>query len=208
MPDTNEGEKMMTDIAQYMKQRLLIDEINDYLQNRCGFDYAFHAEKQRTKPELVFQGDLRDLLGDNYKVENPYPINTAKLVVRPTLNELQWEIDLKVSNDDVLCYIEMKYDELNDDGSSTNPRSEEEILRDLYKLQCIKQTFPNALCLIIFATNNPTHWENFTYIEADEYTISYNEQDETFKILHSYRLSWQDTFLLEEEGYKYFVLEL
>lgn len=198
----------MTDIAPYMKQRLLIGKIDSYLHNLCGYGYKNCAEEVDTKPELVFQDDIRGLLEDEYEVENPCQIDTSLLAVRPTLNEVQWGIDLKVSNEDVLCYIEMKYDELKDDGSSTNPQSEDEVLRDIYKLQCIKRTFPHALCLIIFATNNPARWTEFTYISAGERTMRYEGQDETFRLLSSYNIKWKEPLMFEEEGYKYFILEL
>ena len=205
-----EGEKIdkeiMTGIALYMKQKLLIGTIEGYLQKECKYGYKDRTGKAIGKPELVLQGDIRDLLKDDYEVENPCSIDTSILAVRPTLYEQQWEIDLKVSNEDVLCYIEMKYDELKDNGSSTNPQSEDEILRDIYKLQCIKRTFQHALCLMIFATDNPIHWKKFIHIKADKYTIPYEGKDETFKLLSSYSIKWEDSF--KKVGYKYFILEI
>ena len=198
----------MTDIAPYMKQQLLIDKVNDYLHDICGYGYKDLAEENDTKPELVFQDNIQELLEDDYEVENPCSIDTSLLAVQPTIKEQQWEIDLKVSNEDVLCYIEMKYDELKDDGSSTNSQSENEILRDIYKLQCIKRTFPHALCLVIFGTNNSAHWEGFTHVQAGKYTIPYEGKDETFSLLSSYNIKWKEPLMFEEEGYKYFILEL
>lgn len=198
----------MTDIKLYMKQQLLIDKVNDYLHDICGYGYKDRLEKGKGKPELVFQDNIRELFEDEHKVENPCHIDTSMLTIQPTLNEVQWEIDLKVSNDDIICFIEMKYDELKDDGSSTNPQSENEILRDIYKLQCIKRTFPHALCLVIFGTNNSAHWEEFTHVQAGEYTIPYEGKDETFKLLSSYTIDWQEPLIYEDEGYKYFILEV
>lgn len=197
----------MTGIALYMKQKLLIGTIEGYLQKECKYGYKDRTGKASGKPELVLQGDIRDLLKDDYEVENPCPIDTSILAVTPTLNEIQWEIDLKVANDDdVLCYIEMKYDEKKDDGMSTNPQSEDEILRDIYKLQCIKRTLQHALCLMIFATNNPIHWKKFIHIKADKYTIPYEGKDETFKLLSSYSIKWEGSY--KKAGYKYFILEI
>ena len=203
-----ECKKNMEKITSYMKQRQLIDIIEDYLRNICGYGYKDRLENGKGKPELIFQSKIQELLEDKYKAENPCSIDTSILAVRPTLNEQQWEIDLKVSNEDVLCYIEMKYDELKDNGSSTNPQSENEILRDIYKLQCIKRTFPHALCLVIFGTNNSAHWEEFTHVQAGEYTIPYEGKDETFKLLSSYTIDWQEPLIYEDEGYKYFILEI
>lgn len=199
--------KTMKDITPFMKEKNLIDKIEEYLRDLCMYDYQFHAEKIGTKPELIFQQELQDTLQKDYKVERSYPINVDKLAVLPTTNEENWEIDLKVSDGDVNCYIEMKYDEVKEDGTSTNPLSEEEIIRDAYKLQCIKRTKPQSLCLIVFATNNQDH-DNFTKIEADDYKISYNGEDEQFKILHSYHIAWYKTSMFDEEGYRYFILEI
>lgn len=198
----------MTDIKLYMKQQLLIDKVNDYLHDICGYGYNDRLENGKGKPELVFQSKIQELLEDKYKVERPCSVNTANLAVRPTLNESDWEIDLKVTNKDVTCYVELKYDELKEEGSSTNPQSEEEILRDIYKLQCIKRTNPDTLCLIVFATNNSKHWEKFLKINAGDYKIPYNGNEEKFKIIHSYIIKWKEPLMFEEEGYKYFILKV
>ena len=64
----------MTDITLYMKQRLLIGKIEGYLHDLYGFGYKDRAEEKNTKPELVFQDDIRELLKDEYKVDNPCQI--------------------------------------------------------------------------------------------------------------------------------------
>ena len=79
--------KTIKDITPFMKEKILISKIEEYLQNLCMYDYQFHAEKIGTKPELIFQQELQDALQKDYNVERSYPINVDKLAVSPTTNE-------------------------------------------------------------------------------------------------------------------------
>ncbi len=175
---------------------------------KCPYGYHKEADKKETKPEFLLQDYLKDGLKKNYKVRKGCPIDVAKLPIAPTINEATWEIDLGINKEDFYCFVEVKYDEEYKEGDitkSTNSLSEDEILRDAYKLQCLKERNNKILCVIVFATNKASHWEKFTSIPSGLQTINYNGKEEKFRLLRSHAISWNESM---NSKYKYCIVNI
>lgn len=197
----------MKSLSQVVMEQELLKQIKCLLC-KCPYGYHKEADKKETKPELLLQDYLKDGLKKNYEVTKNYPIDVDKLPISPTIYETKWEIDLGINKDDVHCFVEVKYDEEYIDGGvrkTTNTLSEDEILRDAYKLQCVKKKYKNVLALIIFATNKASHWKEFTSIPSGQQTINYNGQEEKFRLLKSHDISWNEAM---DSRYKYCIVRI
>lgn len=189
-----------------MEDKLLKQIIS--LLSKCPYGYHKEANEKETKPELLLQDYLKDGLKKDYNVRKGCPIDVDKLLVAPTIHEATWEIDLGIKNENFYCFVEIKYDEEYKEGGvikSTNPLSEDEILRDAYKLQCIKKKYNNVLALIVFATNKASHWEKFTSIPSGMQTINYNGKEEKFRLLKSHAILWNEAM---DSKYKYCIVNI
>lgn len=202
----------MKSIKRIAEENEIISAINCFLC-KCKFGYKAKADMRGdTKPEILFQEDLKSYLEKKgYTVIKPYSINTSELAVCPAINEKCFEIDLKVTKNDFDCYIEVKYDEVyEDDGERkcTNSDSENQVLRDAYKLQCLKTKFKNAYYLIVFATNNYKHINDFTSMGLGKQTISYNgnKEDFTLKTFETTLIEWQSSQCGIAKEYKYCII--
>lgn len=178
---------------------------------KCTYDYADQADKKKTKPELLLQNDLQKKLEEDYQVERNFNVKADQLPVQPSLNESVLKIDFEVKKENKLhCFIEVKYDEEYMEGKNlkcTHSQGEEEILRDAYKLQCLKKKYKNALCLVIFATNKSSHWEKFVSMPWGEQTIIYNGKEEKFYLesLTTTGVKWHEA---RKENYRYCIIEI
>ncbi len=176
---------------------------------KCPYGYHREADKNGTKPEFLLRDYLYDELKKDYDITKEWSIDFKYLQVDPTFNEYLWEIDLKIENaDKLLCFVELKYDEEYHEGKdtkSTNSQSEDEVLRDAYKLQCLKETYKNALCLTVFATNKSSHWKEFLSIPSGDHEIVYNGKQEKFTLLRSQSISWNEAM---DTRYKYCIVSI
>lgn len=179
---------------------------------KCSYGYKKPADKEGTKPEFLLQDDLQKKLEkEDYHVERNYKVNVEQLPVLPSLNEYVLKIDFEVKKEDELhCFIEVKYDEEYEEGKDlkcTNSQSEEEVIRDAYKLQCLKKKYKNALCLVIFATNKSSHWEKFVSMPQGEQSLTYNGKVEKFYLesLTTRGIQWNEA---RNENYQYCIIEI
>ena len=179
--------------------------VEKFLNDETKYNFASRAGDG--KPESVFQEDLVKYLPDEYEGEVPFCVKTSEQGIRHTLNEDEFRYDLKVTVSKYeQCLIELKYDEEKDDGSSTNPISEAEVIRDIYKLQSWKNKHNNDLCLAVFATNKASHWENFTSITSGEHEITYDGKKEKFTLSYPYTVQWKES---KKNGkYKYCIIQV
>lgn len=170
-------------------------------------EYNFASRCGSGKPESVFQEDLIKCIPSKYPVESPLSIKTSKQNIRHELNEdeLRYDINIKVGGYE-RCLIELKYDEEKSDGTSTNPQSEDEVIRDIYKLQIWKDKHFNDKCIIVFATNHASHWENFTSITSGVHEITYNGKQEKFSLSYPYTIQWKESE--SNNKYKYCIIEV
>lgn len=183
--------RTFTEMEEDMKKlRGVKTAVEEFLRDETKYNFASRAADK--KPESVFQKDLVEHLKDKYKVEAPFIVKTSKQGIHHTLNEEEFRYDLKIEVGKYeQCLIELKYDEEQQDGSSTNSNSEDEVKRDIYKLQSWKTKKCNTLCLIVFATNKASHWENFTSIQSGKHEINYNSKNEKFTLLYPYKIEWK-----------------
>lgn len=198
----------MKSLPQVVMERELLKRLKCLLC-KCPYGYHKEADKKGTKPEYLLRDYLCDGLKKDYDVTKEWPMDVKNIRVNPTISEYFWEIDLCVEKENkLLCLIELKYDEEYQDGKdtkSTNSQSEDEILRDAYKLQCLKDTFKNALCLTVFATNKSSHWKAFASIPSGEHTITYNGEQEKFTLLRSHAILWNEAM---DSKYKYCIVSI
>lgn len=175
---------------------------------KCPYGYHKEANKKKSKPEFLLQDYLKDGLKKDFKVIKGCSIKADNLQVAPTIHEATWEIDLGINKDDFYCFVEVKYDEeYTEEGiiKSTNSLSEDEILRDAYKLQSLKGMNNKVSCIIVFATNKASHWEKFTSIPSGVQTINYNGKEEKFRLLRSHAISWNESM---NSKYKYCIVNI
>lgn len=189
-----------------MKEKLL--EKLKCLLCKCPYGYHKEADEKNSKPELLLQDYLTEGLTKEYTVKKECSISVDQLTVSPYIYEDTFEYDLYINKEKFHCFVEIKYDEEYKEGGalkSTNTQSEEEISRDAYKLQCLKEKYNNILCLVVFATNKASHWENFKSIPSGVQTVNYNGKEEKFRLLRNHKIVWNEAM---NSKYQYCIVEI
>ena len=104
------------------------------------------------------------------------------------------------------CLIEIKYDEVDKEGAPNNSDSENQVIRDLYKLEGWKKKHEEDICCAVFVTNKESHWENFTSIKSGTHDVHYGGKIEEIFLSHSYSIEWKQAE--KKKDYRYCIIEV
>lgn len=193
-------------VMNYGIKEFILLKLKKYLLTEYKYNCASRAKGK--KPETILQDDLKEYLVGRYvKIDNPFTIDTYKEGIKHSLNEDQFQYDFGINvKGRLCCVVELKYDEIKEDGSSTNTDSEDQLKRDLYRLECWKKVHNENSCFAIFASNNKKHWEDLTAIRKGHYQITYEGKEEEFDLPKSYALKWMQSSM--NKTYRFCIIEV
>lgn len=205
-------ESIMESIGKVVKRTILLigveGEIEAYL-NRCMFGYVSKSKKSGEKAEILLQHDIvKELQKEHKRIKNPSkPIDLKSTKICPKLKEksIQYDIEVMVGTNN-RCLIEIKYDEVDKDGVPNNSDSENQVIRDLYKLEGWKKKHKEDICCAVFVTNKKSHWEKFTSIKSGAHDVHYGGEIETISLSRSYSIVWKQAE--KKKDYRYCFIEV
>ena len=122
-----------------------------------------------------------------------------------------WKYDIIAKlNKEAKLYalVELKYDEIEDPNNPVSNKHIQDLYgRDVFKLESIKKRIPSLVCVGVFLTNNPFHYNNLLQLSSKEYEVDYNDTKEMVKLQKDYQITWKSVSLFDDESnYKYCVV--
>lgn len=189
-----------------------IEEIEFYFDFCCEGNFRVEALKESKNPETLFRDNLTCFLRLNYgTIKNEQRVEVAKLKVDPKQHTDTWKYDIIAKlNKEAKLYalVELKYDEIEDPNNPVSNKHIQDLYgRDVFKLESIKKRIPSLVCVGVFLTNNPFHYNNLLQLSSKEYEVDYNDTKEKVKLQKDYQITWKSVSLFDDESnYKYCVV--